>query len=262
MENDSQNSVEYTRCYSNELNYVFFQDSNAYAVYGDSEATGYENARTVQGNQANLIFLENSRNQWNQKALQTPYTKKDYGDRVFSDFVIDFHYVTKDNQNLLLQSVPEEERSQYKAGLLIETVRDLDATEVDKVNKKMLKSDKEIGASFRAADNMEAQNNALTYLRGNTADSKYLDSRISIDKFDNKNELEYAYSFANISQSANSQYRTETTRKEKLYRAFAYLIHTGGGEDGSDIEMISAPVYFTIYDMASIVNDYDVKMTK
>ena len=57
MENDSQNSIEYARCYSNELNYVFFQDSNAYAVYGDSQATGYENARTIQGNQANLPFI-------------------------------------------------------------------------------------------------------------------------------------------------------------------------------------------------------------
>ena len=267
MENDSQNSIEYARCYSNELNYVFFQDSNAYAVYGDSQATGYENARTIQGNQANLIFLENSRNQWNQTAENTPYTKKDWGDRVFSDFVLDFHYVTKDNQNLLLQTIPENERANYKAGLLIETVRDLDSTEVDKTKKKMLKTDKEIANSYRAVDNMAAQNAAMDALiakyKDSTAlDSKYLNSEVSVAKLDNKNELEYAYSFANISQSASSEYRTETTRKDKLYRAFAYLIHKGGGENGEDVKMISAPVYFTIYDMASIVNDYDVKVTK
>lgn len=262
MENDSQNSIEYARCYSNELDYVFFQDSNAYAVYGDSQATGYENARTIQGNQANLIFLENSRNQWNQTAAGTPYTQKGWGDRVFSDFVLDFHYVTKDNQNLLLQTIPENDRANYKAGLLIETVRDLDSTEVDKTKKMMLKTDKEIANSYRAVDNMAAQNEALTYLTSGTANSKYLNSEISVAKFDNKNELEFAYSFANISQSASSEYRTETTRKDKLYRAFAYLIHTGGGEDGEDVQIISAPVYFTIYDMASIVNDYDVKVTK
>ena len=267
MENDSQNSIEYARCYSNELNYVFFQDSNAYAVYGDSQATGYENARTIQGNQANLIFLENSRNQWNQTAENTPYTKKDWGDRVFSDFVLDFHYVTKDNQNLLLQTIPENERANYKAGLLIETVRDLDSTEVDKTKKMMLKTDKEIANGYRTVDNMAAQNAAMDALiekyKNNTAlDSKYLDSAISVAKLDNKNELEYAYSFANISQSASSEYRTETTRKDKLYRAYAYLIHIGGSEDGEDVKMISAPVYFTIYDMASIVNDYDVKVTK
>ena len=131
----------------------------------------------------------------------------------------------------------------------------------------MLKTDKEIANGYRTVDNMAAQNAAMDALiekyKNNTAlDSKYLDSAISVAKLDNKNELEYAYSFANISQSASSEYRTETTRKDKLYRAYAYLIHIGGSEDGEDVKMISAPVYFTIYDMASIVNDYDVKVTK
>jgi len=273
MENDSKNSVEYAKCYSNQMNYVFFKDSEVYAVYGDKQATGYENARTLEGNSANLVFLENSRNQWNQRTDGVAAVYKNganYGDRIFSDFVLDFHYVTKDNENLLLQTIPEADRNKYKAGLLIETVRELDSTEVDKTNKKMLKTDKQIADSFRSIDNMNAQNDALDaltalYKNNTTLNSKYLNSQINVSKFDNKNELEYAYSFANISQTKD--YRNETTRKDQLYRAYAYLIHVGGGEaddqgKATDVKIISAPVYFTIYDMASIVNDYDVEVTK
>ena len=218
--------------------------------------TGYAIVTTMRINTKFTFVNPNPVNNWYQIKLSNGTTGY-----VISD------YVTKDNQNLLLQTIPENERANYKAGLLIETVRDLDSTEVDKTKKKMLKTDKEIANSYRAVDNMAAQNAAMDALiakyKDSTAlDSKYLNSEISVAKLDNKNELEYAYSFANISQSASSEYRTETTRKDKLYRAYAYLIHIGGSEDGEDVKMISAPVYFTIYDMASIVNDYDVKVTK
>ena len=148
---------------------------------------------------------------------------------------------------------------------MIETVRELTSAEVDTVNKKMLKTDKQIAESFKASENIEAKSNALAFLSGDTTNaSKYINSTIDISKFDNKNELEYAYSFANISQS--KEYRNRTERKMKVYRAYAYLINTGAGTDTSgqpaDVQIISEPVYFTIYDMASIENDYDIAVTK
>ena len=268
MTNKSSESVEYTRCYNNEYNYVFYQDSIVYAVYGEGEENKYDVARATESS-ANLSFLENSRNQWNIQATGSQIVSDfngannvKYGDRLFSDFVIDFHYV-KDGKNLLLNEITDTEN--YKTGLLIETVRELTSAEVDTVNKKMLKTDKQIAESFKASENIEAKSNALAFLSGdNTNASKYINSTIDIGKFDNKNELEYAYSFANISQS--KEYRNRTERKMKVYRAYAYLINTGAGTDTSgqpaDVQIISEPVYFTIYDMASIENDYDIAVTK
>ena len=268
MTNNSSESVEYTRCYNNEYNYVFYQDSIVYAVYGEGEENKYDVARATESS-ANLSFLENSRNQWNIQATGSQIVSDfngannvKYGDRLFSDFVIDFHYV-KDGKNLLLNEITDTEN--YKTGLLIETVRELTSAEVDTVNKKMLKTDKQIAESFKASENIEAKSNALAFLSGdNTNASKYINSKIDIGKFDNKNELEYAYSFANISQS--KEYRNRTERKMKVYRAYAYLINTGAGTDTSgqpaDVQIISEPVYFTIYDMASIENDYDIAVTK
>ncbi len=257
MENDQSNSAEYTKVYSNEFNYVFFRDSEVYAVYGDTQGTGYEHARTTQDSTASIFFLENSRNQWNQKAsgqIATDFKGANnvkYGDRMFSDFVIDYHYV-KDGQNLLLKS---EDADKYKAGLLIETVRALNSSEVDTANQKMLKTDKQIADSFKSSENVAARNAALAYISGPMTDkTKYLNSNISISSLDNKNEYEIAYSFANISQTA--EYRTETTRKMQLYRAYSYLIDNTNSE--KPVRIISEPVYFTIYDMASIVNEYDV----
>ena len=257
MENDQSNSAEYTKVYSNEFNYVFFRDSEVYAVYGDTEGSGYEHARTTQDSTASIFFLENSRNQWNQQAsgqIATDYKGANnvkYGDRMFSDFVIDFHYV-KDGQNLLLNT---ENANNYKAGLLIETVRDLNSSEVDTANKKMLKTDKQIADSFKNSENIAARNSALEYISGSMTDkTKYLNSNIPVTSLDNKNEFEIAYSFANISQTLD--YRTETTRKMKLYRAYSYLIDNT--DSSKPVRIISEPVYFTIYDMASIVNEYDV----
>ena len=287
--NDSSDSVEYAKCYYKEFNYVFYQDSYVYAVYGDNNQNMYDIARQVD-NSANLTFLENSRNQWNiySSEAEASYIagSTNYADRIFSDFVIDFHYSkeyleqeAKDGQpavysrkNILLNEIPDAEKDNYKAGVLIETVRALDSTEVDTVNGKMLKTDKEISEQYSASNNINAKKDAIDYLYstliGNEDQdkNKYLTSQLSVKSFDNKNEMEYAYSFANIKQTVEANtisytgYRKETDRKMKLYRAYSYLIDNSNPTN--PVKIISDPVYFTIYDMASIINDYDIEVTK
>jgi len=110
-------------------------------------------------------------------------------------------------------------------------------------------------------DTAEAKNNVTNYLNGTNPDSKYLKDEFSAKALDNKNEMEYSYSLP-VNNSKN--------RQNYVYRAFAYLkdytidqsatyMYNGTNIPAADlgnhtgaILRVSDPVYFTIYDMASI----------
>ena len=77
-----------------------------------------------------------------------------------------------------------------------------------------------------------------------SADGNYLKSEFTLAELDNKNRINYYYSLPNIKHSD----LTATTRKNMVYRAYSYL------RNGSALVMVSEPVYFTIYDIASIAN--------
>lgn len=80
-----------------------------------------------------------------------------------------------------------------------------------------------------------------------SADGNYLKSEFTLEELDNKNRINYYYSLPNIKHSD----LTATTRKNMVYRAYSYL------RNGSALVMVSEPVYFTIYDIASIANSTD-----
>ena len=209
------------------------------------------------------------------------------GDRIFSDFLLSFHMenditlagdlsktvkeqaideqgnsVVDDEGNPVMvdKSYPIYQNGNtinYQIGVVIERVGELSKNAEEKYYV-------ESQATYKAKyDSAEQKNNVETYLTaGNNPDSKYLKDEFSAKALDNKNEMEYSYSLP-----VNSA----TTQREKyVYRAFAYLkdytidpdaTYTFNGTTIAATELgnhtgailnVSDPVYFTIYDMASI----------
>lgn len=246
-------SVEYKKCYSRFFNLALYQSTVATPFY---KVVTQEDPQVqpATGNIATINFLENSRNQWNygggNKVEDIKPTWKEHGDRLFSDFVISFEYEGK--------TLKDEDKTKYQAGILLETVDDLTPNDDGEV---VTLSNEDYKAIYEAEEGSltTAKSNATTQIESHhgdiateykiTRDGKqisYLFAGVAdIKNLDDKNSIEYAYSFANISQSGTSENPTPTVRKNKVYRAFSYLY-----ADGTII--ISDPIYFTIYDMASI----------
>lgn len=77
-----------------------------------------------------------------------------------------------------------------------------------------------------------------------------MNSFITLSSLDNKNRAEYIKVFANVKQPAAGETSlTPSTRKNYVYRAYSYMIEADG-----ETVTISNPVYFTIYDIATIAD--------
>lgn len=234
------------------------------------------------------------------------------GDRVFSDFLLSFNYlgqmlnsslgkyievdatdelgnVLKDeNGNTIKRKVfipfkkggPDGSTINYKAGFVLEEVAEIEDTDGDGDLSDEIKSQAYYNAKYNSAEadgNPEAKtqmDSALAYINsGTNPGGKFIvNDLFSATGLDNKNEIQYSTSLPIISHSTGAA----NIRKNKIYRAYAYLrdCTTGGsksdyywnyetisdedfsalsGHSGQVLE-ISKPVYFTIYNIASVQN--------
>ena len=229
---------EIRKCYSNQFNMAFYESYKIEAIYGPSKTTPSDVANTT-GITAQIDFLENSRNQWNNngggdlKELMKNDNSKKYwyrfGDRIFSDFVLTYNYNKK-----LINSLGN---SGVEAGVLIEQVQKLDTDAKGFFITDIAHYSQEYSTT-----------NAENYLSDQSHTGKFIKDVVTT-QLDNKNSLEYYYQFANIKQAKNETDpdKVPTTNKEYLYRAYTYI------KDGTNT-VVSTPVYFTIYDIASIAN--------
>ena len=235
------------KCYFNEFNLTFYEAYRIVAVYGSSKTTPQEQSnKDAIG--ASITFLENSRNQWNHGYGQGTGAKENlpksywsyYGDRIFSDFVLSFSY-----NDLMISTTG----SNVKTNLVIE--------QVAKLNKKA-GSETEYDTTNLPTVTGDGVSDVETYIKtGNKNGHVYVKQEVNKAKIDNKNCIEYYYNFANVTQQSMTaqEYNaimdtfepTPTSNKNYLYRAYATIT------DGTNT-VVSTPVYFTIYDMASIEN--------
>lgn len=228
--------VEYAKCYSAKLNYVFYQqESYVVPVYtADTPDHGEALIETT------IDFLENSRNQWNENGGGSVKDAwKLYGDRIYSDFVLSFRY-----NDVLLNSSD----SDIKTGMLIERVQELDKDE----NGDVIADASAYTLSDSGREKASAYVNYKLAKQGTPPQGTYVMQAIAKNELDNKNRIQFYYSFANIFQysTAHPVEGVPTTNKDYLYRAYAYLY------DGDEV-VVSEPVYFTIYQMASIASAAD-----
>ena len=244
---------------------------------------------TAGGNGINITFLENSRNQWNEGGgvEQERSDRIESGDRVYCDFLMSFahngsrlqSYVGKNKiEEIEVEGETVETKTYlpykigsqelfYSGGLIIEKVAA--APEITDVSQ--IKTQAEY-RSLYGYENLDAA--VTTYINnGFTGNSNVIiKETFSSAAFDNKNQLEYSTSFANRKGGDLSEDRPY---KKYVYRAYTYLKDYNGSAATADnlkwdgeavtaeelsaiqshtgaLIKVSKPVYFTIYEMASI----------
>ena len=247
---------------------------------------------TAGGTGINITFLENSRNQWNdnggvEQEAHASADKKNSGDRVYCDFLLSFAHNGSRLQSYVGKTKTEEKEEEgetvqvqtylpykiddeelfYSGGIIIEKVAD--AEEITDVSQ--IKTQAEYRSMYGYDD---LDTDMTTYINnGFTGNPNVIITEtFSSAAFDNKNQLEYSTSFANRKHGKLSEVRPY---KEYVYRAYTYLKDYNGSTatednlkwDGEAVKAeelsairshtgklikVSKPVYFTIYEMASI----------
>jgi|GEM_PF-2946131 fibro-slime domain-containing protein len=259
----NQESVEYTRCYDPEFNLAIFQDvivepiySNAFpgdmpnppSTWDDYGRFDPDIMRTLDTkNGITITFLENSRNQYNLGACGniTTTSRMGGGDRIYSDFLISYNNIAG---NVTLN---ELDADTMKAGLIIEAVGEMEKD----ANEKYITSAEHYRTTY-GTEISPATMTKLTNLINGTSQSGFAKSEFDVTSLDNKNRIQYYYSLANKRHTTDTeQYELtdDLTNKKKYFRAYAYIADYSNGTY-SNIQISPTPVYFTIYDMATIEN--------
>ena len=234
--------VDNKRCYYHQFNMTMYQDNVIEPVYAETRSDLTPRERSYEYNKdgvAKIDFIENSRNQWNADGAPDESTdvRITAGDRIYSDFLLTFDY-----KDIKLQTNPTSEKIQ--AGFAFERVAglDVDPTDSTKYVTKKQSEYHSANASTEASGKTAVENCAMT---GNSADNVLFIQNIDLTDLDNKNQMKYSFNITNKAYGTLA----ESENKNYVYRAYSYLKITNGS---TTTVVVSDPVYFTIYDMASI----------
>ena len=257
--------IEYTRCFAREFNLAIYQDSYVEPVYteltSDEINANYTPSPSAEAKKnssgATITFMENSRNQYNDGGCgtETNTKRKQMGDRVFTDFLISF----ASEGDLKFKDYAA---GTYTVGIAIERVEKLSKnskldyqTESEAAYKEQYGATiEEIGSKSGMAAG-EKRTEIMNFIEGipkSLADGntegvvKYQKGEKDGTVLDNKNRMDFYYSMSVRSHTDFSN----THNSEYVYRAYSYL----KDKNGNVIMLSDTPLYFTIYDMASITN--------
>ena len=158
--------------------------------------------------------------------------------------------------------------------LSTKTVKDPDNVRVgvilvrtDVLDTDNVKENWEYKADYEKGDNITKHNseaeryitkimNGTAFTAEESAICKKSGASVNVTALDNKNMMDYAYSYANINQSTLKQ----TEHKNYLYRAYSYLIYETKENGVATPHFVkSAPEYFTFYNIASISGEEIVR---
>ncbi len=231
------------RCYYDKFNMTLYQDAYIEPIYkteaegGSTEfnpsAASYQDTKD---GEATVSFIETSRSSWNEGGApdQPTDTKKQGGDRIYSDFLLTFGY--KDKQlNTYSGNV---EGANVKLGFVVEKVAELDKNATTgKYETKSQKYYKDTYDSGVNADTVKA------FINGTSTENFLLNANINLTSLDNKNQCKYSLDMKN--KEFGEREEPTNPYRNYVYRAYTYT------KVGNNI-VVSTPVYFTIYDMASI----------
>lgn len=209
-------SAYVTKCFSQEFNYIAYNDYYIWPVYGDSQS--------ITGASTTLNFLDYSRN-------QSTDENGDYKtDRVFADFALAF-----DSNGIQLRTYKGND---IKVGMFLEVCGDLESDSTGNVitDIEQYKGKSEYSTSNADLENIKTAilNNRdkknVTYTTADRKERKLLNKPIDIKSLDNKNRIEYYVGYNN---NPNNQ--------KKLMRAYSYVIV------GNEITLCSTPYSFVNY---------------
>ena len=262
--------VEYTRCFAREFNLSLYQDSYVEPYFSaptpaeinsGQYASPHDNA-IASDMGATITFMENSRNQYNNGGVtETIESRKARGDRVFTDFLISFanpqdtQYATYANGT-------------YYAGIVVERVALLDknqkgdyytlteeqyktkyGSEVTDDKLSDIEAFIENTGTYRESGTVYRDNNEK-YDTNAQGVIKYQKSEVDANTLDNKNRMDFYYSISARNHTTDFAYNHNA---DYVYRAYSYI----KDKSGNVVMLSPEPLYFTIYDMASIANAAD-----
>ena len=209
-------SAYVTKCFSQEFNYIAYNDYYIWPVYGKSQS--------ITGASTTLNFLDYSRNQ------STDSNGENKTDRVFADFALAF-----DSNGIQLQTY---KGNNIKVGMFLEVCGDLKSdsngnviTDIDQYKDKpeYSTSGEDLERIKTAILNNRDKKN-FTYTTEGGKERKLLNKPIDINSLDNKNRIEYYVGYNN----------TDNNQK-KLMRAYSYVIVD------NKITLCSTPYSFVNY---------------
>ena len=249
-------AVEYTRCYDYEFNYSLFMNSVIEPVYKENWAQTNNPPQNYDSydrfdpevqiradnadNGVSIAFLENSRNQYN-NGDDGGRDKGAAADVIYSDFLLSFNYAKGYQQYNTLG------KNKYKAGLAIEIVGKLNGDNANGFNTGTDYS--VVQANIDSAVTMRT--NIKSWLEGGNDPGNVGKSEFDATELDNKNTIQYFYSFNNRKYDSNTDQLLNTTQNRyRLFRAYSYI----GEVDGNKLKnvVVSQPVYFSIYDIGRL----------
>ncbi len=266
----------YTRCYDYEFNLAIFQncvitpmyDEVSFATRGmPSPPTSYNDygrfdpdvnrARyAVDGNGVSITFIENSRNQYNNGDAGTgvPNSRTGAADRIYSDFLLTFD----NNPKVQLNQLPA---GQKQAGLIIQPVAYLEKVNGEYVVKDDTYYSSAAGYGGLTPDEVKARIEAGNF--NGLAKSQFDVHQNPNDLnsgLDNKNRMQYYYGLNNATPKTQSQADANgdinvgdlNKNHTIVYKAFAYIGNGDGTGNLTDVIVSQQPVYFTIYNDATI----------
>lgn len=228
--------------YNSEGNFSYVAYDNCWIVpvYGESSTP----VASVKEVSTSTQFMEVTRNQWTAKT-DSAFAVFDAGsmttldkaddfikikgeDELYADFVLNFFYNGKQ------LSVFDPNSDNVKAGVLIQRL-ELDKNET---STGYITDLDHYANKYNEADLEQAKNDAINKINNKPSTIKSVKQQINNSRLDNKNRLQYYTLFNNVKGNNNC-----------VFRLYTYIQYTDA--NGETAVELSAPVYFTFYDIAN-----------
>ena len=222
------------------FSYVAYDNCWIVPVYGKSSTP----VASVKEVSTSTQFMEVTRNQWTAKtdsafagfdadSMNTLNTNEDFikvkgEDKLYADFVLNFFYNGKQ------LSVFDPNSDKVKAGVLIQRL-ELDE---NKTGPGYITDLNHYANKYNEADLEQAKNDAINKINNKPSTIKSVKQQINNSRLDNKNRLQYYTLFNNVKGNNNC-----------VFRLYTYIQYTDA--NGETAVELSAPVYFTFYDIAN-----------
>lgn len=222
------------------FSYVAYDNCWIVPVYGESSTP----VASVKDVYTSTQFMEVTRNQWTADTnsnfagfdaddMTSLNTAKDFikekgEDKLYADFVLNFFYNGKQ------LSVFDPNSENVKAGVLIQRL-ELDENET---GTGYITDLDHYANKYNEADLEQAKNDAINKINNKPSTIKSVKQQINNSRLDNKNRLQYYTLFNNVKGNNNC-----------VFRLYTYIQYTDA--NGETAVELSAPVYFTFYDIAN-----------
>lgn len=270
LTNNSKAGKYITKCYYPRFNYVAYDNYYIEAIYSESNSESYSNL-IADANlmDASIAFLEDSRNQWNNKDKGESNDSNDALDKIYNDFALSFKY-----KGLKLSDYNGDGTNDVRLGMVIQRLGEIDMSEgdhigtLDSYEAKYRSSVEGTVTKIQSSlpnpkwsngvwANITDEATSLRYPSFNhviATNNETFDGveKIASGLIDNKNRTEYYFSLENsMGQNADLTAKNEYSNKNYVYRAFSYIMVKINGTWTAKVS--ETPAYFCIYDRATRV---------